>query len=544
MHKNLHDLKMFKIISFSIVISFVFCIMFISSSSIPKGDDLVFHLNRINSLSYSLQNGDFYPYIFHNQNFGYGYASPIFYSILFLYPASFLNCLGFSVIESYKIMILLCTFLTCLTTAYFLTAFTKNTFSISVGIIFYIFSGYRITDCYTRGALGEIFAFIFLPLILYGIFDIFYDTHKKWRVLTIGYTGLLLSHNISFFLGCCLFLSFFSFNVKKTVTNQQIRFSLYKAISFSIGLTAFFLFPMLEQINILTIANNIPPSSEVLKLQDILGLLNGTYIYTPGIITILIPFMQFRKLKKYPFLKHCYIIGIFSILLTMFTALWNIPALGFIQFPWRLILLSCILMIPSFVFIFEQLKYSRKMILLIMELIFIIYYFNAQSSLPLLSNISDPQLNIDKLVTTFGDDVNFCSSELAHGEYLPNKEYDYRFSKRKINTNPSAMVEIPFTEKYNEIIFNSLSTAKPTTYIIPLTYYKGYIIEINNTTLYPYPDCENAFVTFVLDDNYADEEIKISYKGTRIQKLSSLLSIMTSIIFGAFLLNRKYKQRS
>lgn len=106
------------------------------------------------------------------------------------------------------------------------------------------------------------------------------------------------------------------------------------------------------------------------------------------------------------------------------------------------------------------------------------------------------------------------------------------------------MVEIPFTEKYNEIIFNSLSTAKPTTYIIPLTYYKGYIIEINNTTLYPYPDCENAFVTFVLDDNYADEEIKISYKGTRIQKLSSLLSIMTSIIFGAFLLNRKYKQRS
>ena len=84
-------------------------------------------------------------------------------------------------------------------------------------------------------------------------------------------------------------------------------------------------------------------------------------------------------------------------------------------------------MIPSFVFIFEQLKYSQKMILLVMELIFIIYYFNAQSSLPLLSNISDPQLNIDKLVTTFGDDVNFCSSELAHGEYLPNKEYDYRF---------------------------------------------------------------------------------------------------------------------
>ncbi len=89
MHKNLHNLKVFKIVSFSIVISFLFCIMFISSSSIPKGDDLVFHLNRINSLSYSLQNGDFYPYIFIIKTSDTVMLHLYFIPFLFLYPASF-----------------------------------------------------------------------------------------------------------------------------------------------------------------------------------------------------------------------------------------------------------------------------------------------------------------------------------------------------------------------------------------------------------------------------------------------------------------------
>lgn len=533
-----------KILIISLLISFLFCGLLLSSPSIIRSDDLVFHLNRIRALANSINNGDFYPYLFQTQNFNYGYASPIFYSNILLYPAAILNCFGLTIIQSYKILMLLCTFLTCLSISYFLTEFTGNIFSISVGMFFYIFSGYRITDCYTRGALGEIFAFIFLPLVLYGIYNLFYANKTKWWLLTIGYTGLLLSHNITFLLSCFMFLVFLIINLRKIINDKSIFIYTFIAISISIGLSAFFLFPMLEQINLLTITNNTPLNTLVLTFSDILGIANKTYIFTPSLILILIPLFHFKSLSKSCFFKHTYFLGLVTIVLAMIPTLWKIQAFAVIQFPWRLLILSCILLIPAFLDTFDHYKISFKAILILSELVCVIYWLNCQIALPILSVTEDSQLNIDKLVTTFGDSVNYNSSELAHAEYLPNKEFNYRFAKRKINTNPLTNEEIVFSETYYKLTFTPFSISEETTYIIPLTYYKGYEVRINDLIIYPYPDSDNGFVTFVLSNEQSGKKVEIIYKGTKIQKLSFFISILTFLCFIIYMIKTKHNLKS
>ena len=65
MHKNLHNLKVFKIVSFSIVISFLFCIMFISSSSMAISILIFFIIKTSDTVMLHLYFIPFYSYILH-----------------------------------------------------------------------------------------------------------------------------------------------------------------------------------------------------------------------------------------------------------------------------------------------------------------------------------------------------------------------------------------------------------------------------------------------------------------------------------------------
>ena len=53
----------------------------------------------------------------------------------------------------------------------------------------YVFSLYRFTDIYVRGALGEVLAFIFMPVALIGIYEVLWGDEKKWSWLMTGYSG-------------------------------------------------------------------------------------------------------------------------------------------------------------------------------------------------------------------------------------------------------------------------------------------------------------------------------------------------------------------
>ena len=83
---------------FIILTTAVLCFM-LFEDDIFIGHDLRFHMNRIVGIKEALMDHQFPPKIYPYTNNGYGYASPIFYCDLFLYPFAILYYLGMQLVK-------------------------------------------------------------------------------------------------------------------------------------------------------------------------------------------------------------------------------------------------------------------------------------------------------------------------------------------------------------------------------------------------------------------------------------------------------------
>ena len=169
----------------------------------PMGDDLPFHLNRIEAIKTSLLGGQFPNRISSFWNKGYGYASAVFYGELFLYIPALLRIIGFSVQAAYKFFVIIINLATALTSYYCFKKIFKNRKAVLVGCIAYMLAPYRLVSIFLRAAVGEYTAMVFFPLILYGLFRIYTEDpndanyKNNWIATLLGYTGIIQCHILS-----------------------------------------------------------------------------------------------------------------------------------------------------------------------------------------------------------------------------------------------------------------------------------------------------------------------------------------------------------
>ena len=66
------------------------------------------------------------------------------------------------------------------------------------GTCVYMLAAYRITNLYVRAAIGEYTAMTFLPLVIYGIYRIYFTDKNKKLIdhlpLILGVSGIIQSH--------------------------------------------------------------------------------------------------------------------------------------------------------------------------------------------------------------------------------------------------------------------------------------------------------------------------------------------------------------
>ncbi len=210
--------------------------------------DVSFHLARITSLAAELGSGQFPVRMMTTMNNGYGYASALFYCDLFLYlPAILYNCM-LPLQAAYHIYIIC---INCATCAICYYAFGKMTQSRSIGMmsaLLYTLAAYRLTNVYTRAAVGEYTAMTFFPLVVLGLWGIYQSKkprYQDWLPLSLGMAGIIQSHVLSvemvvIFLGLlCLLLC------KQTLQCARIK-SFVLAAGLCMGLTAWFWVPFLQ----------------------------------------------------------------------------------------------------------------------------------------------------------------------------------------------------------------------------------------------------------------------------------------------------------
>lgn len=170
---------------------------------IPLTHDGPDHIARIASFYQSLSEGILIPRWGGNLNWGFGHPVLMFFYPLPSYLASVVHFLGFSLIDSVKI-VFGAAFIASGITMFLWMRNVVGEYGGILAAVLYMYAPYRFVDLYVRGAIGEHVAFVFLPLVLYFLFKLSNGVSNKlanskeyfYILGTAISTGLLiLSHN-------------------------------------------------------------------------------------------------------------------------------------------------------------------------------------------------------------------------------------------------------------------------------------------------------------------------------------------------------------
>jgi hypothetical protein len=132
-----------------------------------------------------------------DMGFGYGYPQFLYYSPLPYYLMEAVHLSGFSVLDSVKIGFAL-SFVASGLSMFLLGQALWGSWGGLVSAIFYVYAPYRVSDVYTRGAVGEFWAMAFLPLIFWAILKLVKkEQFRSVAFLALACGGLMLTHNIT-----------------------------------------------------------------------------------------------------------------------------------------------------------------------------------------------------------------------------------------------------------------------------------------------------------------------------------------------------------
>ncbi len=216
-------------------------------------EDLDYHLARIVGMKSALREGQFPIRIHSALNWEFGYASPIFYPELFLYPSAILHAIGLPLMQSYKVFVFLMNGMTVLISYFCIKKMFQSRWIGLIGSMAYSLSYYRLINVYLRAAVGEAMAITFFPMIVYGLYRIYtMDTKERayrfvWIVPAFGYAGLIQSHMISCELVGVITLIVCALLLRSTLERKRFL-ALCKTAIMAVLLNLWFLVPMLQSI--------------------------------------------------------------------------------------------------------------------------------------------------------------------------------------------------------------------------------------------------------------------------------------------------------
>ena len=324
-----------------------------------NGHDLEYHLLRIESLKEGIQAGR--PFLKINMLFfgGAGYASSLFYPDFLLYIPAVLRVFGVTINTSYHIFVGVCIILCYLSAYYCAKGMTGSRFAGIVTAILLTLCHYHIEDIYVRSAVGEYTAFIFLPFIIYGIYNVLFYEMDKPYLLSIGFGGLLLCHTGSFVLCVGLCAVIFLIRLKVLIRAPRVFLRLAITALVTAGVTCFYWLPLLEQLMSTEFLVSTPWMDPVNEARTFAQLFYtqfpsiGAGLIIIYIVRILVKKESFDSEDREKnndligFADLLYLFGILAALASTKLFPWEKLGkyLGFIQFPWRLFIIASALFV-------------------------------------------------------------------------------------------------------------------------------------------------------------------------------------------------------
>lgn len=218
---------------------------------IIPGDDLYFHLMRIEGLKEAFLLGDIPCRIQTNWFDGWGSAVSIMYGDVSLVLPAVMRLMGFTLITSYSVFVVVINTLTAISAFYAFVRLTNNKYISMLVCGLYVLSPYRLCDIYVRGAFGEYISMIFLPLVVLFFYYVFAkdvngdDYGKQIIIPVIGLSGVIQTHVLTIAMILVFGTIFLLFNYKELFVFKRIKYAL-KICSIVILVNMWFLIPFLR----------------------------------------------------------------------------------------------------------------------------------------------------------------------------------------------------------------------------------------------------------------------------------------------------------
>ena len=319
-------------------------------------------------------------------------------------------------------------------------------------------------------------------------------------------------------------------SIKKFIKEKQrIKYLVISAL-ITLLITAFFIFPMLEQmISGKFLFNNTDKISEITKRSVpiyalFLEIILPLKYWIPAGIGIIFIYLTYLKIKsrniKDSFITQCFIIGVLCLFLASNIFPWKLfeKAFSLIQFPWRLYVITTVLLTVGGGILISKIYTKNKDRIKQLIIVF---------SLSLISLISIT------VTTLLSGNTNLNNYYISMGEYLPSDvNLDYIKERGNVVTSNN---QITFTHKKvdNKIIIDFVNNYDNTILELPLLYYKGYGAKINNEYLDVFKT-DNGLVGVKLN-NIKEGTLEVSYIKTPTIYISRGISLLSVTIFGLYL---------
>ena len=540
-------------LSFVLLLTILFCIP-LYQSSLYTGADIGFHVSRIKNISDGLRAHTFPIYIYPYINNGFGYASPMFYCDLFLIPSAFLYMIGIPILIVWKITLFIYALISCITIYHL----SKAVFDLNIVQVFctviYMFSNVRINYYYYGGGLGNIIALSFLPLLLLAFYKIFVLKENCFKLLGISFTLLLLSHILSFTISVIFFVLLLIIDIKNISKDRII--CILKAALLAVALSAWFLFPCIEQLlsqefwsSFLNDTTNLGYFKE--SQRPILQVFSD-YIFNTspnqqylGIIYSIGGILCYLIYKIKNKFKRNEIVDVMAFVLmgglffeTDILPLYEISILRHFQFIWRI----NIFLAPIAVFLIGKTISEFKIKNVIMTIMSIYLICNVaymyKAFITCVDNwpneISYEEIK-NKGLSILNDTHGFNLVELGQGEYLPlTNSYNYYGANTNIEFANEDSAVWDFNRLGTTITFTTNYDYSDYIYM-PLSYYKGYFyqeVDDEGNILYEKECIFDIYTKRV--GMYMEEgthNYRVYYKGTTIQHLTLFISLFSFIAF-------------
>lgn len=208
--------------------------------------DIWHQVARLYHYQKAVSDGQFPPYWIGNLANGFGYPLFFFsYHLPWILGLPFLS-LGISIPETLKILFLLSYLLSGFSMYVLVNEIFKNKVSALLSTTIYLWAPYRFLTILVSAAMGTAFVFVFLPILLLGIYRTCSDRLPgKGIVLTaIGLSGIILSHFLSFIAVIPLFILFALWSLTLNKEFVLIKFkNLLLGLGLGLGISSFYLLP-------------------------------------------------------------------------------------------------------------------------------------------------------------------------------------------------------------------------------------------------------------------------------------------------------------